>query len=142
MIMKNGTRPLKVYCVDDNPLVAEALELQLKKSDEMILHGCSGDAASFLEDVRGNCPDVVLLDIDMPGKDPFEAIGDLEHVCPRCRVLMYSGHLRHDLLDRALDAGAWGYVAKSDGIDELMQAIRDAAAGSMGFSRSVRSLHG
>ena len=138
----NGTAPLRVFCVDDNPLVAEALKIQLRDSGDLTLHGTAPDAQSFLTAIRGNCPDVVLLDIDMPGKDPFEAIGDLEHVCPRSRVVMYSGHLRPDLVDRALDAGAWGYVAKSDGIDELMQAIRAAASGVMGFSRSVRSLNG
>ena len=141
MMTLNGSKPLKIFCVDDNPLVAEALGLHLRSSEDLVLHGTAPDADAFLEAVRGNCPDVVLLDIDMPGKDPFQAIMELEHVCQRCRVVMYSGHLRQDLLDRALDAGAWGYVAKSDGIEELMQAIRDTASGNMGFSRSVRTMN-
>jgi DNA-binding NarL/FixJ family response regulator len=58
------------------------------------------------------------------------------------RVLMYSGLLRRELVDRAIEAGAWGYVAKTDGGEELLAAIHAVASGSLAFSRSIRNLIG
>lgn len=140
--MMTVTRPLRVFCVDDNPLVIDALRLQLSRAGDMHWHGFATNAQALLDQVRGDCPDVILLDIDMPGKDPFEAIEDLEAICSQTRVLMYSGLVRGDLVDRALDAGAWGYVAKVDGEQALLEAIRMAASGAIAFSPSVRTAHG
>ena len=139
--MNAAQQTIRVYCVDDNPLVIEALQLQLQNNGDIEYMGSSSSADDFLENVRGNCPDIVLLDIDMPGKDPFEAIEDLPQICSKARVIMYSGLIHRDLLDRALDAGAWGYVAKVDGEVALLTAIRETVAGSMGFSPSIQSLY-
>ena len=135
-------KTIKVFCVDDNHLVAEAVRLQLERADDVHWAGSAADATAMLREARRQCCDVVLLDIDMPGKNPFEAIGELTEICPESRVVMYSGLLKRDLVDRAVEAGAWGYVAKTDGETELLAAIRMVASGSFAFSRSVLSLIG
>jgi len=132
----------RVFCVDDNSLVIEALKLQLNRADGVRFAGSAPDAAALLEAAGEGCADIVLLDIDMPGKDPFESIGELEELCRDTRVIMYSGLLRPDFVDRAIDAGAWGYVAKIDGEEELLEAIQTVLGGSMGFSRSIRQIMG
>ena len=141
MMMSTSAQTIKVFCVDDNSLIAEAVQLQLRRAPDLVWHGCAPDAGTFLQQIKGNCPDIVLLDIDMPGKNPFDAISELEGICTKARVLMYSGLIRQDLLDKALDAGAWGYVAKSDGEAALVAAIRTVAAGMVGLSPSIESLY-
>ena len=142
MMTSTAAKPIKVFCVDDNALVTEAVRLQLTRADGMQWAGSAPDADALLLHARQECSDIVLLDIDMPGKDPFEAIGELSEICGHARVLMYSGLMRRDLVDLALDSGAWGYVAKTDGEGELVAAIRAVANGTIGFSRSIRTIMG
>ena len=150
----SGASKINVYCVDDNPLVADAIGLTIKSAGlgELGLAGSVSSADAMLHEARmgrwrnGAAPDVVLLDIDMPGKSAFDAIIELEEVCGagrnKPRVIMYTGLLEKRLVDRALECGAWGYVAKSDSPESLLTAIREVAAGSFSFSPAVRSLIG
>jgi DNA-binding NarL/FixJ family response regulator len=133
----------RVYCADDNPMVTAALRRFIERSGEFAWMGCAEDADRLCEDVRlHGCPDIVLLDIDMPGSDPFDAIATLQGVCASARVLMYSGMVRRDLVDRAMQAGAWGYVAKSDGEAALFAAMRRVMAGEFGFSPEAEAVYG
>jgi two-component system response regulator DesR len=120
--------PLKVLCVDDNPLVVDALALKLS-----LLGGFEGlapvsDASRLVEEVMRQAPDIVLLDLDMPGRDPLEALGELAAIST-ARVLIFSGHTRPDLVDRAIDAGAWGFVSKHADVETIVAAIRRVAGG-------------
>lgn len=138
-----GLNRPRVYCADDNPMVTVALQRTITRSGEFKWMGCAEDADHLIEDVREQgCPDIVLLDIDMPGRDPFDAIKDLLAVCRKLRVLMYSGMVKRELIDRAIDAGAWGYVSKADGEDELFAAIRKALSGELGLSSEVQAVYG
>jgi DNA-binding NarL/FixJ family response regulator len=116
-VTQSGTYPPprtvpRVFCADDNPLVTHALRRYIERSGRFDWMGCSEDADTLLRTVDSlGCPDIVLLDIDMPGMDPFEAIGALGARCGGARVMMYTGMVRRDLIDRALEAGAWGYVS-------------------------------
>jgi DNA-binding NarL/FixJ family response regulator len=141
-MMTTVQRTISVFCVDDNPLVLEALKLYFTRQNDFEWSGCAHHADGLIEHAMQQCPEIVLLDIDMPGKNPFDAIGELTELCRHSRVLMYTGLIRRELIDRALDSGAWGYVAKTDGDDELFQAIRAVASGSLGFSSSIQRLMG
>lgn len=145
-------RKIDVFCVDDNPLATEAVGLTIESrgSTEVQMTGSAASADALLHVAQtkrwsnGGSPDIVLLDIDMPGKSPFEAIGELEVICGRGRgkprIIMYTGILERRLIERALDCGAWGYVVKSDPPEDLMNAIREVAAGSLSFSSTARAL--
>jgi DNA-binding NarL/FixJ family response regulator len=133
----NGRK--RVYCVDDNPLVSEALKVQIDRASDFRWIGCAGNADDLLSEMaaiadQDECPDIVLLDIDMPGRDPFEAIVELRQMCPDTKVLMYSGLVRREWIERAMECGAWGYVAKSDGEQALLAAMRAAMADEIAFS--------
>jgi len=133
----------RVFCADDNPLVTAALQRYVERSPDFDWMGCAEDADELCSEVRSRgCPDIVLLDIDMPGMDPFAAIGELQRCCGRSRILMYSGMVRRDLIDRALEAGAWGYVSKGDGEQSLFEAMRAALAGHLALSPEVRAVYG
>lgn len=134
--------PIRILRVDDNPLVAEAIALQLRGDPDLTLVGVLRSAETLVEEARRVCPDVVVLDIDMPGMDPFEAVRRLASERPAARVLMFSGLVRPDLIDRAFDAGAWGYIAKSEPGDAILRAIRAVAAGQVAMGRDVRAVYG
>lgn len=129
-----------VLCVDDNTHVAHALRVKFILAGGLAWKGWLHDAASVVEVVRRECPDIVIFDIDMPGRNPFEAMAELMGHCPDVRAIVFSGHVRRDLIDRALDAGAWAYVSKNDGEDLLVQAIRDVADGNFVLSPEVRAV--
>jgi two-component system response regulator DesR len=115
--------PIKVLCVDDNDLVAEAIKTNLRSAGGFRWVGHLEKADELPQRVARDHPDVVLLDIDMPGRDPFEAVAELTRTSPETHVLMLSALVRSDLIDRALDAGAWGYLSKNDS-STLVSAIR------------------
>jgi len=120
--------PIRVLCVDDNRLIADALERRLALEGSMEWAGWVEEPADLDAILRAR-PDVVVLDIDMPGCDPFDLVRRLAEAAPGVRVLMFSGHVRTDYIDRAIDAGAWGYVSKNEAIEDVLGAIRRVSAG-------------
>jgi DNA-binding NarL/FixJ family response regulator len=136
--MKNT---VNVVCVDDNPLVADALRIKLSRTPEFRWQGWASDADALLEMSRRSCAAIVILDLDMPGKDAFDATEELMTICPASRVVVFTGHVRKELIDKAVKAGAWGYVAKSDGEDALIEAIEKVVEGEFALSPEVRATY-
>lgn len=137
--MGSSVKTIKVLCVDDNPLMAEALRRRFESEREFMWGGWVERAADALKAIRDARPDVVLLDIDMPGQDCFELVGEINAARPETKVLMFSGHVRADYVDRAIDAGAWGYASKNDNVDDLLVAIREAWGGEFVITPDVES---
>ena len=121
-------RRIKVLCVDDNGLLGDALEINLGLAGGFTWLGRLDHADDLVSVAKATAPDVVLLDIDMPGRDPIEALEELRRAVPRARVLMLSGLVRSDLIERSIDAGAWGYLSKNDAIG-VISAIERVAHG-------------
>ena len=92
------------------------------------------DTSGLFEHVRTMRPDIILLDVDMPGLDTFVLLSQLAQHHPQVRVLMFSGHVRQDYIDRAVEMGAWGYVSKNEGIVGVLDALDRAAAGEFVLS--------
>jgi two-component system response regulator DesR len=122
-------KTLRVLCVDDNPLVVDALSLKLKLLGGFEWLEPVSDAQALAAEVMRQRPDIVLLDLDMPGRDPIDALAELGSRCPATRVVIFSGHTRPDLIERAVDAGAWGFVSKHAGVETIVNALRRVAAG-------------
>ncbi len=129
---------IKVLCVDDNPLVRQAIESRLRDVPGIEWLGDLSEADSLAAIARARRPDVVLLDIDMPGRDVFDALEDLTESCPDVHVLMFSGVVRSDLIERAFNAGAWGFVSKNDSSELLVQAIKRVADGEVVLGPEVQ----
>ena len=136
------TDVISVLCVDDNRELADALRIKLGLEKGFAWKGWLPAADDLVDVAIQQSPRVVVLDLDMPGLDPFSMLPALAAQCPDVRVIIFSGHVRGDLLDRAIENGVWGYVAKSDGENELLSVIRQVAAGEYALSHSVRALFG
>jgi DNA-binding NarL/FixJ family response regulator len=103
--------------------------------------GVALDPGELLSEAHTCRRDIVLLDVDMPGRDPFAALNALAAVCPDVRVIMLSGHVRNELVNRAIAAGAWGYVAEGDGQRAILDVSAQVANGEFAMSGEVRTCY-
>ncbi len=140
--MMNATRPIRVLCADDNELIGEAMSIEFDLAGDLAWLGQLTSADHLPEEVERREPDVVLLDIDMPGSDPFTALEIIAERSPDTKVLMLTGHVRSDLIDRAIEAGAWGYISKSERVPTILDAVRSAANGEFVLSPQALAAQG
>ena len=127
---------LRVVIVDDQELVRHAIRNILTVPDiDVIAEADDGESA--LELVMEMAPDVVVMDLGIPGISGVETTRSLATVAPLCRVLVLTGSgEEHDVVD-AIMAGACGYLLKDATGDEIVEAVRAAAAGQSVIDRSV-----
>lgn len=137
MTITTPTRPIRVLCVDDHAFLVEGLQARLSMSRDMEFVGRLPTAENLVEEAKRTRPDIVLMDIEMPGPDPFEAVEDLRRQYPAVRVLILSAYVRDHYIDAAVNAGAWGYLCKDDEPEAIIRAIRDVAGGAFVFGPNV-----
>ncbi len=129
--------PTRVLCVDDHAFLVDGLRARLEIEPDMEFAGRLGTADDLVDHVRESRADVVLLDIEMPGADVFEAIHDLRRRCPEVKTILLSAHVRDQYLDSAFAAGSWGYLTKSDSPEEVLAGIRKVTRGETAVSPLV-----
>ena len=134
--MNQATR-LRVLCVDDNDLLSEALGRRFARDPAIDWAGVVREGREAYDRVLQAAPDIVLMDIDMPGVDVFSIVARLSAEAPHVRVVMFSGHISPEYIERALDSGAWGYLSKNDDIPALLEGLRMVARGELAMSRDV-----
>jgi two-component system response regulator DesR len=130
--------PIRVLCVDDNELVCGALQRKFSDNPGFEWCGALPDAAMLVPRAMECRPHVVLLDMDMPGPDPLGELRRLGQSLPACRVVVLSGLLTASLVDRAVAAGATGYLSKAATSAEIVDAVERAAAGEVVMGQEVR----
>jgi DNA-binding NarL/FixJ family response regulator len=130
--------PIQVLFVDDNRMLAEAFERRLGLESSTRFAGWSDNSNEACKRAKEAGATIMLLDIDMPG-DSFEVVRQMAQECPDVRVIIFSGYVRAEYIDRAVDAGAWGYISKNEGIEVVIDAIRRVAAGEFILSPDVRT---
>lgn len=116
---------IKVLIADDHPLVREGLKKVVEQSTidiEVVDEAC--DAYELMEKLRKKQPDIVVLDIAMPGKSGLDVIREVKDFYPDLPVLMLSMHPEERFAIRSLKAGASGYLTKSSISDQMVNAIR------------------
>jgi DNA-binding NarL/FixJ family response regulator len=118
---------IRVLCVDDHAVLVEGLKAQFSLNPSVRCIGWLPSAERLLEEVARLKPDVVLLDIEMPGPDAFEMADRLRHMHPGARVIILSAHIRDGYIATAFKCGAWGYFAKSDDLKAIVAGIREVA---------------
>ena len=124
-----GQAKIKVMLVDDHAVVRSGLGAFLLASDDLELVGEAASGEEAVRRCRSFAPDVVLMDLVMPGMDGAEATKIIRQNCPEVQVIVLTSFKEEDLVQRALKAGAIGYLLKNVSSDELADAIRAAKAG-------------
>ena len=123
--------PIRVLIADDHLIVREGLRLILETAEGMELVGEAVDGAEAVRLASQLQPDVVLMDLRMPGMDGLMAIERLRETHPQVAVVILTTYNEDDLMVRGLKAGARGYLLKDTGRETLFHAIRAAARGEM-----------
>lgn len=133
----NNTRPTRIAIVDDHPLVRDGLKLRLSAHPALALVGEAGDAAEAFAMVERSAPELVLMDVGMKGTNGIELTGQLLQRHPHLRVLMLSMYDNPEYVNRAMQAGARGYVLKDAPSDEILDAIASITAGRTYLSAAI-----
>lgn len=136
--MAQTKEPLRILCVDDHAFLVEGLRTRFELEDDLECVGRLKSADNLPAEVKRTGPDIVLLDIEMPGADPFDAIDELRRQCPDVRVVILSAYVRDRYISAAFKAGAWGYFSKSDEASAIIDGLRKVRTGEFAMSDQVR----
>ncbi|HEU5485284.1 MAG TPA: response regulator transcription factor [Microlunatus sp.] len=120
---------IRVLVVDDHPLVRQGLTGMLAGAPDIEVVDAVADGALAAEATANGRADIVLMDLSMPGMDGIEATGEVLARCPDTRVVVLTSFAEQARVMAALDAGAIGYLLKDTEPDDLIHAVREAAAG-------------
>src|SRR5947208_1905144 len=124
-----ATAQIHVLVVDDHTLVRSGLRLLLEGETDVTVDDEAGDAEQAIRLARLHKPDVVLLDVVMPGRSGLDAAPDLLAAAPKAKILVLSMQDDPSYVRQAFSAGASGYLLKEAADDELVQAVREVASG-------------
>lgn len=123
------TRPISVLCVDDHPIVREGLLAVIAHEPDMAVVGEAGNGETAIATYRKLKPDVVLMDLRMPGMGGVEAVVRLRDEFPAARIIILTTYEGDEDIHRALEAGAQAYLLKDMVRKEVVQTIREVYAG-------------
>jgi two-component system response regulator NreC len=128
---------VRVVVVDDHTLVRQGIVGLLASQSDIEVVGQAGNAREAMAVIASVAPDVVLMDIAMPGQSGLDATREIRDRFPAVQVLVVTIHDREDYLFQALRAGAAGYVLKGAEVQDLLEAVRTAQRGEVYLFPSV-----
>ena len=136
---------IKLMLVDDHAIVRDGIRLLLEQHEGLSIIDEANDGEEAIDKLKihqanSTLPDVVLLDISLPGMSGIQAAQHITRLSKTVRVLMLSMHNNEDYILRAVEAGAIGYILKDSSSDEMIKAIRTVATGEKYFSSPVATI--
>ena len=130
-------KAIRILLVDDHPAVREGVQRMLEREEDMEVVGQSANGEEALLQLEVFSPNIVLVDVKMPGMDGIELTRQLKEKQPSCNVIMLT--LYDEYVAEAMEAGAKGYLTKDAKRAELTQAIRQVHQGEVVISESIPS---
>jgi DNA-binding NarL/FixJ family response regulator len=127
----------RVLLVDDHVLVRESLRERLEREPCIVVVDTTGDAEAAIELAERHRPDLIVMDIDMPGLSCFEAARQIVARQPDVRLIFLSAHMHDHYIEQALKVGALGYLTKGESADKVVAAISAAMRNEGTFSAEV-----
>ncbi len=131
---------LRILIVDDHEVVRLGLRALLSRHEHCLVVDEAGSAEEAVEKTREHRPDIVVMDVRMPGKNGIEACRQIKAEFPETKVIMLTSYAADDLLMDAIAAGASGYVLKQVGGDELLHAIECVGQGEAMLDPAVTNV--
>jgi DNA-binding NarL/FixJ family response regulator len=126
----------RVLIVDDHPLTRDALAALLTQHEFSVV-GTAADGEQAIAEARELQPDLILLDLSMPGIDGLEALPLLREAVPGCEVVMLTASVAEENLLASIRAGAAGYLLKTEPPERIVEFLRGAAEGEAALSGSI-----
>ena len=112
---------MRVIVADDQPEVRSAMRLILEEKPGIRVVGEASTSYELLRQVRAICPDLILLDWELPGTNSEDLLSELQNLCPHLSIVALSS--RPQMRQAALEAGAWNFVCKSEPPEQLINAL-------------------
>jgi len=123
--------PISVLIVDDERTFGEALQLALSHEDDLEILDVTTDGEHAIDAATDRAPDVVIMDVSMPGMSGIEATRRIKEARPQTQVVILSGHDDEHLLARAIQAGAVGLLRKTEAVANVADTVRQAKDGML-----------
>jgi DNA-binding NarL/FixJ family response regulator len=135
--MASATSKASIMVVDDHPMVRDGLMRLISQQEDLFCCGQAGTVAETLTAIAKQRPDLLILDLRLKGGDGLELIKTLKYQYPDLRILILSQYEAPLYVERALRAGALGYVVKEQAAEEVLKAIRSVLGGEIYLTRGM-----
>ncbi|WP_337866684.1 response regulator transcription factor [Ignavibacterium sp.] len=122
-------KQLKVFIADDHLLIREGLKKILSGEKEFKVVGEAGDPDEIIDFINDNDVDILILDLNMPGRSGLDVLKHLKRIKPDLKVLILSMYPEDQFGERTIKAGASGYITKESASEELLNALKKIAKG-------------
>src|SRR5579871_1028494 len=126
-----------VLLVDDHPVVREGLSLRISREPDFTVCGTAGDGVEMMAAIAKLKPDVVVMDLELPRSHGLELLRDIYAQYPRMPVIVFSTHDEEVYAERAVRAGARGYLMKHEPPERLVEGMRTVLGGGYALSRAI-----
>ncbi|WP_395739862.1 response regulator [Prosthecobacter sp.] len=136
---KNAGILKRVLIVDDHPVFRDGMRRMVEGDGIFTVCGEAGTAAEAMNEVTHQKPDLLILDLNLPGKSGLELLQDIHAMMPELPVLVVSMHEEGLFAERVLRAGGRGYVMKMEGPEKIMSAVHRIMAGKVAVSEQMSS---
>ena len=130
-------KPIRILSVEDHPVFRQGLAAIVSAERDMLLVGQASNAVDAVAEFRRHRPDITLMDVRLPGTDGTDALIAIRGEFPQARIIMLTTSDGDGDIQRAMRAGASGYILKSMHMDELLSVIRSVYAGRRHISPEV-----
>lgn len=137
MELRHMPDPIRLLIVEDDPCLRTAVVEVFQEAGDIAVLGVFSSAEELLEHDPPPCPDIGILDINLPGMDGVECLRRFSQRCPSAQYLMYTVNDAGGKVFEALKAGASGYVLKTSTPDELVEAVHDLHAGGAPMTSAI-----
>jgi DNA-binding NarL/FixJ family response regulator len=132
--------PIRIVLVDDHAILRDGLRLRLQREPNLAVVDEAGNATEAYARIEKSKPDIVIMDLDLPGADGLAATREIAQRWPNLKVLILTGRNEPVEIETVLKSGAAGFIRKEDASNELVRAIEVVSAGKIYLSTDATSL--